>query len=288
MEVIATAEIAWEPTPVNTRGGKVSRKYLRESELLPGVGFYARLVKYHQGEGVFTAPRHKHNYDQIRFTISGSPDFGHGQVCGPNWPSYFPQGAPYGPERIDGAEVIVIQWGDTWVSREASDAAVAELKKVGEFKGGIYTRVDEGVHRNTDSIQAIWEKVHGRRLVWPTPRYPQPILMDPEAFSWVELTSSLSVKNLGSFTEQDVNMSMLRWEQDAPVQFGPERTHLVFSLVGTIEIDGTGYPPQTAVWSDFGDSDKLIGKAGSEVIVFGLPRSLESVRGASQSSFTAG
>ena len=78
MEIIATAAMPWEPTPVNTRGGKVSRKILREGELLPGLGFYARLVKYHAGEGVFTAPRHKHNYDQIRYTISGTQDFGQG------------------------------------------------------------------------------------------------------------------------------------------------------------------------------------------------------------------
>lgn len=159
MEIIATAAMPWEPTPVNTRGGKVSRKVLREGELLPGLGFYARLVKYHDGEGVFSAPRHKHNYDQIRYTISGTQDFGQGQVSQAGWPSYFPSGAPYGPERIEGAEVIVIQWGDTWVDAETSDAAVAELKKAGEFKNGIYTVVDEnGVHRNTDSIQAIWEK----------------------------------------------------------------------------------------------------------------------------------
>ena len=54
MEIIATAAMPWEPTPVNTRGGKVSRKILREGELLPGLGFYARLVKYHAGDSVFT------------------------------------------------------------------------------------------------------------------------------------------------------------------------------------------------------------------------------------------
>ncbi|OLT09016.1 hypothetical protein BJF78_06705 [Pseudonocardia sp. CNS-139] len=185
MEIIATAAVPWEPTPVNTRGGRVSRKYLREGELLPGLGFYARLVKYHEGDGVFTAPRHKHNYDQIRFTISGTQDFGQGQVCKENWPSFFPEGAPYGPERIDGAEVIVIQWGRTWVSLQDNDRAVAELKKHGTFSGGIYTRVDEnGVHHNTDSIEAIWQQVHGRTLEYPRPRYPQPILMDPAAFPW--------------------------------------------------------------------------------------------------------
>lgn len=286
MEVIATAEIPWEPTPVNTRGGKVSRKYLREAELLPGVGFYARLVRYHEGEGVFTAPRHKHNYDQIRFTIEGTQDFGQGQVCHTNWPSYFPEGAPYGPERIDGADVIVIQWGDTWVDKETTEAAVAEMNKVGEFKDGIYTRIDElGTHKRTDSIQAIWEYHHQRPLVIPKPKYPQPILMDPEAFDWVPLTNKIAVKRMGSFTEQDVNISMVQWEADAELELGPERTHLVFSLAGMITVDGEDYPAHTAVWSDYGDTDTFSGKQGAEAVIFGLPRELSSIASAEQSAF---
>jgi hypothetical protein len=286
MEVIATAKMPWEATPVNTRGGKVSRKYLREAELLPGVGFYARLVKYHEGEGVFTAPRHKHNYDQIRFTVSGTQDFGQGQVCQANWPSYFPMGAPYGPERIEGAEAIVIQWGDTWVNKESNDAAVEAMTQVGEFKGGIYTRVDEdGTHHNTDSIQAIWEHVHQRPLEYPTPRYPQPILMNPDAFDWAPLTAALSVKNLGSFTERDVTIAAIRFDSDAKIELGPERTHLVFSTAGTLDVDGVEYPAQTAIWSDFGSTDSFSGLAGAEVVVFGLPRDLDSVKDAPQSAF---
>jgi hypothetical protein len=275
MEIIATAAMPWEPTPVNTRGGKVSRKILREGELLPGLGFYARLVKYHAGEGVFTAPRHKHNYDQIRYTISGTQDFGQGQVSQAGWPSYFPSGAPYGPERIEGAEVIVIQWGDTWVDSETSDAAVAELKKAGEFKNGIYTVVDEnGVHRNTDSIQAIWEKVWGRKLEWPRPKYPQPILMDPDAFDWTGKDGDIWVKPLGSFTEQDLNIKVLRWNTEADLEFPPERTSLLFSLKGEIVADASAYAPQTAVLSGYGKTGTVTGLEGTEAVVFAFPKAL--------------
>jgi hypothetical protein len=274
MEVMPTAAVPWEPTPVNTRGGRVSRKYLREGELLPGVGFYARLVKYHEGEGVFTAPRHKHNYDQIRYTISGIQDFGQGQVARDHWPSFFPSGAPYGPERIEGAEVIVIQWGDEWVDQKQNDDAVAEMKKTGSFEHGIYSYVDDnGGHHNRDSIQAIWETVYGRPLVWPTPRYPQPILMNPDAFAWRRLTDELSIKPLGSFTERDIAMSVIRWDDAAHIQFGPERTQLLFSLKGEIDTGDQLYPAQTAVWSSFKETDRLEGQPGAEAVVFQFPRS---------------
>jgi hypothetical protein len=275
MEIIATAAMPWEPTPINTRGGKVSRKRLREGEFLPGLGFYARLVKYHEGEGVFTAPRHKHNYDQIRYTITGKQDFGGGQVSQAGWPSYFPSGAPYGPERIEGADVIVIQWGDTWVDQQKNDAAVAELEKVGRFKAGIYQYVDEkGVHHNTDSIQAIWEKVWGRKLEWPQPRYPQPILMDPEAFDWVEDSDEIAVKPLGSFTERDVNIKVFHWYGRADLKFDDARTYLLFSTDGKIVADGDTYPPLTAVWSGYGETDTVTGLDGAEAVVFAFPKEL--------------
>ena len=273
MEIIATAAMPWEPTPVNTRGGKVSRKILREGELLPGLGFYARLVKYHAGDSVFTAPRHKHNYDQIRYTISGTQDFGQGQVSQAGWPSYFPSGAPYGPERIEDAEVIVIQWGPTWIDAQTSDAAVDELKKAGEFKNGIYTVVGEdGVHRNTDSIQAIWEKVWGRKLEWPRPKYPQPILMDPGAFDWVDADGEISVKPLGTFTEQDLNIKVLRWNTKADLEFPPDRTSLLFSLAGEIVAESKAYPAQTAILSGYGQSETVTGLDGAEAVVFGFPK----------------
>jgi hypothetical protein len=279
MEIIATAAMPWEPTPVNTRGGRVSRKILREGELLPGLGFYARLVKYHPGDSVFTAPRHKHNYDQIRYTISGTQDFGQGQVSQAGWPSYFPSGAPYGPERIEDAEVIVIQWGPTWIDAKTSDATVAELKKAGEFKNGIYTVVGEdGVHRNTDSIQAIWEKVWGRKLEWPRPKYPQPILMDPGAFDWIDADGEISVKPLGTFTEQDLNIKVLRWNTKADLEFPPDRTSLLFSLSGEIVAESKAYPAQTAILSGYGQSETVTGLDGAEAVVFGFPKQLTASR----------
>jgi hypothetical protein len=63
MFVLDTTAMPWDPVKANTRTGKISRKFIRESELAPGVGYTSDLVKYHGGHGVFTAPRHRHNFD---------------------------------------------------------------------------------------------------------------------------------------------------------------------------------------------------------------------------------
>ena len=81
MQVIETEKIPYSLVTRKNRPGRVQRKLVREGEVSPGVGFTADLVRYEGGQGVFTAPRHQHNFDQIRYVISGRPDFGNGQVA---------------------------------------------------------------------------------------------------------------------------------------------------------------------------------------------------------------
>ncbi|OLT09017.1 hypothetical protein BJF78_06710 [Pseudonocardia sp. CNS-139] len=86
------------------------------------------------------------------------------------------------------------------------------------------------------------------------------------------VSPQFSVKNLGSFTEQDVNFSMVRFDADAALEFGKERTQLLFTLDGDIEADGETYPAQTAVWSSFGEADRITGRTGATAVVFGFPK----------------
>ncbi len=187
MFVLDTAAMPWDPVKANTRTGKISRKFIREGELAPGVGYTSDLVKYHDGHGVFTAPRHRHNFDQIRLTLSGETDYGYEQIAGAGDATFFPAGAYYGPERFEAAEILVLQWSPDWVTRERSDAAYAELAKTGQFKEGFYVSVgNDGQEVRKDGTNAVWEAVNGKPLVIPSPKYQQPILMRPEGFEWDE------------------------------------------------------------------------------------------------------
>jgi hypothetical protein len=272
MFVLDTAATPWDPVKANTRSGKISRKFIREGELAPGVGYTSDLVKYHGGHGVFTAPRHRHNFDQIRLTLSGDTDYGYEQIAGPGDATFFPAGAYYGPERFEAAEIFLLQWSPDWVTREQSDAAYAELAKTGEFKEGFYVCTDEdGQEVRKDGTNAVWEAVNGKPLVIPSPKYQHPILMRPEGFNWRDESYGVDVKDLGHFTDDDLNVVTYRWSDYAVLQLSAERTQILWIGSGTLTLDGRELSEKTILFSDFGERHELRGVRAGEATCIGLP-----------------
>jgi hypothetical protein len=279
-----TTQMEYERLPVSSRGMRTSRKLLREGEALPGMGYYALIAKFHEGAEVFTAPRHRHGFQQIRVGLSGFMDFGPGLECEAGEVGYFPAGAYYGPERIEGAEQLLIQWSREWVFRSQNKAAMEELSRSGRWEHGLYYYLDEsGEEREVDGPQAVWEHVYNRPQVIQKARYKSPIMMAPDAYDWVA-GEGLSSKSLGRFTEDDVRVDMVRWDETGPAQtLEVDRTSLVWVLKGRVRVDWPAWPssaepaatepcgPQTAIWSDLGEVHELVGDAGAEVLVIGFP-----------------
>ncbi|MER5628031.1 hypothetical protein ABT061_44145 [Streptosporangium sp. NPDC002544] len=274
MEIIPTEEIEWKAVVANARVGDVRSKYVREGEILPGVGYASDCYWYVGGEHVFTAPRHRHDFEQIRISMTGEQDFGRGQVTEEGWIAYFPAGAYYGPERIDGASIFQIQWSDAWVSRAAHDRAYEELSRTGEFTGGEYFYTDENGERQTkDGLNAIWEHVFGRPAASaiPAPRYPEPILMNPDAFSYVEDGSGVSAKILGRFTERDLTITKIRWDEPVGYVMPGDRTYCMFTNTGDVTVEGRTYGRHTVIWSDLGESVSVAGAPGTEALCIAFP-----------------
>jgi hypothetical protein len=272
MFVLETAAMAWDPVTANTRNGRISRKFIREGELAPGVGYTSDLVKYHGGHGVFTAPRHRHNFDQIRLTLAGETDYGYEQIAGPGDATFFPAGAYYGPERFEEAEIFLLQWSPDWVTRDQSNAAYVTLSTTGEFKDGFYISTDDdGREIKKDGTNAVWEAVNGKPLVIPAPKYQQPILMRPEGFDWKPAPGGVIVKDLGHFTDEDLNIVTYRWSDDAMVQLSPERTQILWIASGAMSLDGREFGAQTILFSDLGESHELRGVQPGEATCIGLP-----------------
>ena len=133
-------------------------------------------------DGYFT-PRHKHNFDQIRYTLSGVQSTGLGDLasgeCG-----YFPEGSHYGPQKQEGdCECLVLQFqgpsGERLLSNEEMNATYEKLIKAGAvFENGVYKgKKPDGSPKNKDSYEAIWEEHEGRDLTFPAPRYREPVMM---------------------------------------------------------------------------------------------------------------
>ncbi|MER7003288.1 hypothetical protein ABT297_09600 [Dactylosporangium sp. NPDC000555] len=277
MEAFVSGDVPWEPV-ANHRSGEVYRKFLREGELAPGVGFTADLVKFSEGDGAFIAPRHRHDYDQFRLTLEGCPDYGRDVLAPAGQVAYFPAGAHYGPERIEGGSILQVQWSHSWVTRQQYDEMRDQLSQTGRFEEGSYISVDDtGTEQRADAANAVIEAVKRKRfgveaLAFPTPRYPQPLVMNPDAFAWRPDGNGLSTKVLGRYTENDVYASKHRWDDDdATLVLSAERTQLLWISAGSVRIGDASYGPETAIWSAYDEITNVVGGAGAEAVCFGFP-----------------
>jgi hypothetical protein len=166
----------------------------------------------------YYSPRHRHNFDQIRYQLDGDFDFGVDGVMRAGSIAYFPEGTYYGPQSSAAVNsTLVLQFGGAsasgYVSPEQYEKAAAELAKHGTFAKGIYTRTGaDGRKINQDAYEAVWEQVNGRPLVYPRQRYQHPVFMDPGNFEWIEVDGppGASVKHLGEFSERRTRIRFFR------------------------------------------------------------------------------
>jgi hypothetical protein len=209
-----------------------------------------RLI-YAQQEGAFSGPRHRHNFDQVRFCLRGAQNYGPNCWIGPGEVAYYPEGAYYGPEVTDKECVtMTLQFGGPsglgFVSSERIAEGMEQLKALGTFDKGIFRRsgeLEQGKKRNQDAFEAVWEHLNGKRLEYPVPRYPVPILIQPDAFPWRALgkDSGVSMKNLGVFTERSVELSMYKIEPGVDFRI-PPRAGTQIGIVSTGEGQIAGKP----------------------------------------------
>ena len=185
MRVIDINSVPLKEIPHIREGVFRSRKLLTGTECSPG-NFALQLVTTPE---TYYSPRHRHNFDQVRYQIEGDFDFAADGKMKPGTIAYFPEGTHYGPQSSKQKSLtLVLQFGGAsgsgYLSSEQYARAAAELAKVGSFEKGVFTRTGEdGAKVNQDAYEAVWEQVNGRKLArgWPgsRPAYrPEPGLPD--------------------------------------------------------------------------------------------------------------
>src|SRR5579872_6006097 len=168
-------------------------------------------------DGYFT-PRHRHNFDQIRYTLSGIQSTGLGDLaageCG-----YFPEGSYYGPQKQEGeCECLVLQFqgasGEHLLSNEEMNATYEKMIAEGAvFQDGIYRgTTPSGGKKNKDSYVAIWEEHEGKKLTFPKSRYRTPVMMQPQFYAWLpdRERPGVETKHLGTFNEMRTGIGFFR------------------------------------------------------------------------------
>lgn len=227
--------------------------------------------------GEFHTPRHRHNFEQIRFCLEGAVNFGVGKDVKAGQVGYFPEGTPYGPQNITDQLVMAVQFGGAsgqgFMSYRQLDDGYLKMKAQGEFKDGIFRRADGAGRKNQDSYEAIWEMVNGKRLEYPKPRYEEPVLMDPSAFEWRAdpVHAGVARKLLGVFSERGLRLEMLRLDAATLPLASGEAELLGFVVEGALRHDGEDLPKGTALRVLPGTEGKLVAEASVELLLMTLP-----------------
>jgi hypothetical protein len=228
--------------------------------------------------GDFVSPRHRHNFDQVRFQLEGEFDFAADGKMHPGSIAYFPEGTRYGPQKALSPKslTLVLQFGGAsgngYMSEEQFQKGLAELKSHGTFKDGVFTREKAGGGRvNQDAYEAVWEHVNGRELKYPAERYSRAVFMEPQNFEWVPTASGIASKLMGVFSERGTKLALHR--VDAGARLALEDNALYFVASGS----GDGWQRWTTMHVDTGERAELRATERAEVVQMGLVRFPESV-----------
>jgi hypothetical protein len=204
-------------------------------------------------------PRHRHNFDQIRFPLEGEFHYAKDKILPAGWVGYFPEGVHYGPQtRKQGLYMLLCQFGGATGSGFLSERQYIEgqeaLARKGTLAKGHFTYVGEdGKEHRQDAFEAMYEQAMGRKPIYPEPRYNDIVTMNPASFVWVEDAKHPGVahKLLGTFTERRTTISFVRLDAGATVTVGEcAGPDLLFVSKGEVQCGESKCPLHTAIGFD--------------------------------------
>jgi len=224
----------------------------------------------------YSGPRHRHNFDQLRFILEGEVDFGREGTLKAGMLGYFPEGAFYGPQvNRTPIKVAIVQFGGAsgsgYILPRDIKAGMEELKTFGDFQDGVFHRRDGQGKRNMDAYQAIWEHLNGREMVYPKPRYESPIFMDGAHYDWapVKGATGVSEKLFGVWTERRIEAGLLKLQPGARAEIAGRGIFCVLSGLGAC--DGRTLKQHTTIFLDAGERASIDAADELQLLHYGLP-----------------
>lgn len=276
MKVVDSEKVEWNYGPGHRDSGLALRDVLVGPE--GGAGNYWLSI-IHVAEK-YNAPRHRHNFDQVRVMLAGAFNFGD-QDQEEGTIGYFSEGTAYTQKARGASITLLLQCeggsGSRFVSQNEMATAVKALRqRGGEFVGGRFNGPDpiSAEPVNKDSYEAIWEHIVGKRLVYPEGRYQKPVIMRPEAFAYMPFPGAPGVEEraLGVFNERKIGISMWRYTSGAVQTYSHPTRTLVYVKSGVVTIDGERLGPKFA--AEIGADETVHIKHAEgvpEIIAFNLP-----------------
>jgi hypothetical protein len=230
----------------------------------------------------FFSPRHRHNFDQFRYQLEGEFDFDRNGKMKPGCLGYFPEGTAYGPQTsAEHALTLTLQFGGAsgngYMSADQIEVGSTALKERGVFDKGIF-RLNEDIEgrRATDGYQAVWEFINQRPMVYPKPRYHDPIMMYPENFEWTCASPGVFSKSAGSFSECGTGADFVRLDPGARWTLAGRA--IAFALRGAGVVQGESYGAHTTTLCEEDETAEFCASSETELLLFRLPRFAEQIK----------
>lgn len=273
MQITHIDDAPYDDNPLPHRVGRIAFKYLLDGEPLSPDNFSLVLSRE---SASFFSPRHRHPWDQVRYCIEGSVPIAPRLSIDAGEVGYFPEGVHYGPQEGDTDRlVLVLQFGGAsgqgYLGRDQVKAGHAALDSEGTFDGGVFRRADtESGRRNQDGYEAIWQKVMGKPVVYPSPRFKGPVVMQPQNFAWAPLGGSPGVrhKKLGTFSERGAALELREIDRGVSHEMAASADR---RLIFVTEGEGNQYRRHTAIRLDPGEPLTLEAKTATEILLITLP-----------------
>jgi quercetin dioxygenase-like cupin family protein len=275
MQIVHLDEIEWFKYSGHREPGIDFKRLLQGEDMSPN-NFEFILGRV---QSRYTTPRHRHNFDQVRFVLDGSFGFDKNKVQKAGSVGYFPEGCFYEQDANGASDTLVLQAAGgsaaPYMSYEQLRKVARELAQQGEFKNGIYSVQRDGKSINQDGFEAVWEHAFGRELKYPRPRYDQPIVMHPENFEYVPVEGEpgVAAKRLGRFGERELEIGFLRLEPGATHRFSGARdgAHVYYVLSGDGRIGGKVWSKGSAIHLLDADAADFEAGSDSEIYYLRLP-----------------
>lgn len=224
------------------------------------------------------SPRHRHNFDQIRIGLEGVGTYGRGREIRERMIGYFPEGTRYGPQGVSAVPntQVVLQFegasGNRYLAAEVANESTEVLRRTGQFRDGLYFA--DGERRGVDAFQAVWEHAVGQPMVYPVPRYEDPVYLHVDAFAYLPSgTPGVAQKLLGVFGERELSLRMTRLSRDADVAVGEGRQRCIaFLLGGSVRLGSEHLGQWSAIYTEPGER-AVVTAAGedAELVEIALP-----------------
>jgi hypothetical protein len=108
-------------------------------------------------------------------------------------------------------------------------------------------------------------------MVYPKPRYPQPVFMDPANYDWVPVEGAPGVaeKLLGVFTERRSEAGLFKLDAGASYIARGKAVYVVTRGAGSV--GGEPLRPLTTLYLGPGESATITAREETELLHFGLP-----------------